>query len=140
VTRDEQLKVAYAHAAAETDMDLEGTLATLDPDPVYELQPLGVEVRGMAGARAYYEHFFANFMPLIEGFQLRDEWVNDHGLAQEYVMQVRDPATGAVSDEPIIGILVFGTEGLAGERLYGSESLFQRMFGPVLAQAVPVGS
>jgi hypothetical protein len=132
--------VALAHAAAETIGDLEGTLATLDADPVYELQPVGLEVRGMDAARAYYEYFFANFMPLVEGFELRSEWENDEGLGQEYVMQLRDKESGALHAEPIIGILLFGQTGLSGERLYANESLFKVMFGPVYDQAVPAGS
>jgi hypothetical protein len=134
------VKVALAHAAAETEGDLEATLATLDPDPVYELQPVGLEVRGMDAARAYYEYFFANFMPLIEGFELRSEWENDEGLGQEYVMRLRDKATGEVKLEPIIGILLFGETGLSGERLYASEDLFKVMFGPIYERAVPVKS
>jgi len=134
------VKVALAHAAAETEGDLEATLATLDPDPVYELQPVGLEVRGMDAARAYYEYFFANFMPLIEGFELRSEWENDEGLGQEYVMRLRDKATGEVKLEPIIGILLFGETGLSGERLYASEDLFKVMFGPIYDRAVPVKS
>jgi hypothetical protein len=50
--------VAHAHAAAEAAGDLEGTLATLDNDPVYELLPMGVTFRGQDAARVYYEHFF----------------------------------------------------------------------------------
>jgi hypothetical protein len=138
VSRSEKVKVALAHAAAETEGDLEATLATLDPDPVYELQPVGLEVRGMDAARAYYEYFFANFMPLIEGFELRSEWENDEGLGQEYVMRLRDKTSGEVKAEPIIGILLFGETGLAGERLYANEELFKIMFGPVYDRAVPV--
>jgi hypothetical protein len=140
VSREQQVKVALAHAAAETEGDLEATLATLDPDPVYELQPAGLEVRGMDAARAYYKYFFANFMPLVEGFELRSEWENDEGLGQEYVMQLRDKDSGEVHAEPIIGILLFGETGLAGERLYANESLFKLMFGPIYDRAVPVGS
>ena len=94
----------------------------------------------MAAARAYYEYFFANFMPLVEGFELRSEWENDEGLGQEYVMRLRDKATGEVKLEPIIGILLFGETGLSGERLYASEDLFKVMFGPIYDQAVPVGA
>jgi hypothetical protein len=140
VSREQQVQVALAHAAAETDNDLEATLATLDPDPVYELQPVGLELRGMDGARAYYEYFFPNFLPLVESYELRSEWVNDEGLAQEYMIMVRDPESGQVHPHHLIGILVFGRSGLAGERLYASEPLLRMMFGPAYELAVPVGS
>src|SRR5690242_3850231 len=37
--RQEMIEMAHAHAAAEGNNDLETTLATLEDDPVYELQP-----------------------------------------------------------------------------------------------------
>ncbi len=138
--RDRKVKVALAHSAAEAGGDLEATLATLDPNPVYELQPVGLELRGMDGARAYYEYFFPNFMPLVEGYDLRSEWVTDEGLGQEYVIRVRDPKTGRVRPHHMIGILVFGETGLAGERLYASDELLHLLFGPTYDLAVPVGS
>ena len=58
-TREELVEIARAHAAAEGRNDLATTLATLEAEPVYELQPVGRVLRGMAAARAYYEHFFA---------------------------------------------------------------------------------
>jgi hypothetical protein len=140
VSREQKVQVALAHAAAEAGNDLAATLATLDPEPVYELQPVGLELRGMDGAKAYYEYFFPNFMPLVESYEMRSEWVNDEGLGQEYVIMVRDPASGQVRPHHIIGILVFGQSGLAGERLYASEQLLKLMFGPSLDLAVPVGS
>jgi hypothetical protein len=94
----------------------------------------------MEGARAYYEYFIPNFLPLVEGYDLRSEWVNDEGLGQEYVIRVRDPKTGEVRPHHLIGILIFGETGLAGERLYASEEMLHLLFGPTYEQAVPVGS
>jgi hypothetical protein len=62
--------VAIAHADAEGRNDMETTLATLEPAPVYELQPAGRGMRGMQAARCYYEHSFANFRPLVRGYEL----------------------------------------------------------------------
>jgi len=134
---DAMVAVALAHAAAEAAGDLDETMATLDDDPVYELLPRGVVLRGRDVARRYYEHFFANVMPRVTGFDLRSEWVTDEGVLQEYTLYVDglgDPGTG----HSIIGILTFGTGGkLSGERLYASDALFEFMFGPVLAEAEP---
>ena len=56
--REEMIEVAHAHAAAEGSQgDLETTLATLEPNPVYELQPGGRLLRGMDAVRSYYEFF-----------------------------------------------------------------------------------
>lgn len=113
-------------------------MATLDDDPVYELLPRGVALRGRSAARRYYEHFFANVMPRIAGFELRSEWVTDEGVLQEYTLFV-DGLGAPGTSQSIIGILTFGTDGkLSGERLYASDALLEFMFGPVLDEAVPL--
>jgi hypothetical protein len=128
---DALAEVARAHANAEAMGDLDGTLATLDPDPVYELLPMGVIRSGRDFTRAYYERFFAECMPQIVGYELRSEWVMDDGLGQEYQVDV------ATSDGPrrhhILGILTFGDHGLlSGERLYASDEFLRFLFGPLL--------
>ena len=128
--------VARAHAAAEAAGDLEATLATLDPEPVYELWPMGVTFRGEAAARAYYEHFCNTVRPLVSSAELRNEWVNDHGVAQEYEIEFRLPE--GTERHRVLAILTFGESALSGERLYGSDRLFGLLFGPVLELARPV--
>jgi len=129
--------VARAHAQAEQAADIEATLGTLDDDPVYELQPMGRVLRGAVRARRYYEHFFANFMPLAAGFELRNEWVTDEGLGQEYTIWLRLPDGGRERHD-VIGILLFGGGKLAGERVYASDRLLQLMFGPLLEEVEPI--
>jgi len=66
MNRDEMIALARRHAAAERNGDLATTLATLEPDPLYELEPVGRVLRGMDAARRYYEHFFGTFRSFIE--------------------------------------------------------------------------
>jgi hypothetical protein len=135
--REAMIAVAHAHAAAEADRDIEATMATLDDDPVYELQPIGRTLRGRDDARAYYEHFFANVQPRISGYELRSEWISDEGVLQEYTLDIDNP-DGGNARHHIIGILTFGTAGtLSGERIYASDELITFMFGPVLDKALP---
>ena len=134
--RADLVAVARSHAAAEAVGDLETTLATLEADPVYELWPLGVAFRGQDAARVYYEHFFANVRPLVSGYELRNEWVNDRGLAQEYMIEFELPE--GAERHPVIGILTFGASALSGERLYGSDRLFDVLCGPALKLARPI--
>jgi hypothetical protein len=136
-SRAELIAIAKAHAEAEGRGDLETTLATLEPDPLYELQPVGRALRGLDAARAYYEHFFARFRPRIVSYRLRSEWVNDEGVGQEYEIVLR-AADGAVERHPVIGILTFGKEALSGERVYAGERLLRLMFGPVFERAEPL--
>lgn len=132
-----KVAVARAHAKAEGAGDMEGTMNTLGPDPVYELLPIGRLLRGRDNARAYYEHFFASFAGRIAGYTLRAEWVTDEGLGQEYQMFIDEPGGRRRFD--IIGILLFGDDGLlAGERIYASDELFEMMVGPLMERTEPV--
>ena len=49
------------HSIAEDRRDIEGLVATLAPDCVYELVPTGQRWEGHAGARAFYTELFAAF-------------------------------------------------------------------------------
>jgi hypothetical protein len=166
-TRDELVAIALAHARSETGNDVDLTLSTLEPDPVYELQPVGRVMRGMPAARRYYEHFFARFRPLVRGVELRNEWVTDEGVGQEYVLTLATPEasshrqersgriasaqraparlglaggerSGSLERHHVIGILTFGTEALSGERVYASERLLRLMFGPAYELTEPL--
>jgi hypothetical protein len=128
---DALVEVARAHAHAEAMGDLDGTLATLDPEPVYELLPMGVTLGGHEFVRTYYERFFTECMPRFVGYELRNEWVMDDGLGQEYRVEVTTPDGAQAHD--ILGILTFGDHGLlSGERLYASDEMLRFLFGPLL--------
>jgi hypothetical protein len=128
---DALVHVARAHAHAEAAGDLDGTLATLDPDPTYELLPMGVTLRGRDFVRAYYQRFFTECMPRFVGYELRNEWVMDDGLGQEY--RVETPPPDGPRPHDILGILTFGDHGLlSGERLYASDEMLRFLFGPLL--------
>lgn len=114
-------------------------MGTLAAEPVFELLPAGLVLRGQDQVRAYYQHFFEDFQGRIAGFRLRSEWIMDEGVGQEYVIFVDGP--GGRKRFDVLGILLFGDNGLlAGERLYASDELFQSMVGPVLQQAAPVSN
>src|SRR5579859_6325163 len=49
------------HSIAEDRRDIDGLIATLAPDCVYELVPTGQRWDGHAGARAFYRELFAAF-------------------------------------------------------------------------------
>ena len=135
-TREALVEIAHRHAAAEANGDLASTLATLEPDPVYEFEPAGLLLRGLPAVRVYYEHFFATFQPMIAGYELRSELVNDLGLGQEYWIDLRLPG-GGTERQAVVGILLFGQESLSGERIYASDRMLRSMFGPAYALAEP---
>jgi len=68
LSTEELVAIAHAHAEAEAVDDLETTMATLDEDPVYELQPRGVAFRGRDAARVYDEYFYGTAKAMISGY------------------------------------------------------------------------
>lgn len=136
---ERMLALAREHAAAEARGDVDATLATLEDDCVYELQPLGVMFRGLDAARAAYRHFFAEFAPRSTG-SLVQEWCNDDCLGQEYRIDVVSP-DGELSTHSVIGIITFGSDRLSGERIYATETLHRMMYGDgVVDGAVPLSA
>jgi hypothetical protein len=136
-SREKMIELARRHATSEGAGDLADTLATLEPDPVYELWPVGRAFRGMKAARVFYEHFFTSFQPLIAGYELLREWVTDEGVGQEYRIDLRFP-DGREESHRVIGVLSFGRDALSGERVWASERLLQLMFGPAYEQATAI--
>jgi hypothetical protein len=128
--------IAHRHAAAEADGDLAATLATLEAEPVYELYPIGLRMTGLALARRYYTHFFAEVAPRIAGYEMLGEWVNELGVLQEYRVAIRDGA-GGTRDFRIVGLLKFGETALTGERLYGDTEFLRILFEPVWSELEP---
>jgi hypothetical protein len=124
------LDLAHAHAAAEGAGDLAGTLATLEPVPVYTFYPAGVGFTGMDRTRRYYEHYFSNVASRIAGYTMHGEFESEAGLAQEYTVVVRHGDARTV-EHRILGILTFGRTALSGERLYASDEFFRSLIGPL---------
>ena len=137
-THEDLVAVAHAHAAAEAIGDLDTVYATLEDDPVYELQPVGLAFRGTDAVHRYYDHFFSTFQPLIAGYALRGEAATADGVMQEYTIWTRTGADAALERHEVVGILTFGSERLSGERVYGSERLLRMMFGPVYDHCTPI--
>jgi hypothetical protein len=137
LSQAELFAIARRHSTAEAEGDLAGTLATLDPVPLYTFWPMGLQFSGMDVTRRYYEYFFATARGRIRNFVMHGEWLNDQGLAQEYTVTVGN-ADGSTTDHRILGILTFGETGLSGERLYADEELFRVLLGPIWNELVPI--
>src|SRR3954466_3252683 len=73
-------KLWVRHSIAEDARDIDGLLATLAPDCVYEVVPTGQRWEGHAGARAFYETFLKAF-PDVH-FQLRDIVIGPQGVIE----------------------------------------------------------
>lgn len=125
------------HAEIEARGDLEGTLATLVPDPVYEFWPMGWTMTGMDQVRRYYEHLMGWFVPHTRGYTLIEEWVTRTSVAQEYSIDV-EVDTGLVETHRVIGVLFCDgrTPLLGGERVFASERCARLMAGDALVDEI----
>ena len=70
-----------AHSLAEDGRDLEGLIATLTPDCVYEVVPTGHRWEGHDGARGFYRALLGAF-PDVH-FELRDIVIGPQGVCEE---------------------------------------------------------
>jgi predicted ester cyclase len=70
-----------AHSLAEDGRDLEGLIATLTPDCVYEVVPTGHRWEGHDGAREFYRALLGAF-PDVR-FDLRDIVIGPQGVCEE---------------------------------------------------------
>ncbi|MBW2271204.1 MAG: hypothetical protein JRH16_21850 [Deltaproteobacteria bacterium] len=130
------LAVGTNHAQVETACELDNTMATLVPDPVYEFFPVGLRMRGTDAVRRYYENLMKNFLPNVESAEVIDEWCNENSLNQEYDVRVR--VDGKLERHRVLGILVVEGDLLSGERIYGSERALRLMLGDVYDELEPI--
>jgi len=133
------IDAAHAHVTAEGAADFDATLATLEDDPVYELLPVGLRMRGMDAARRYYRHFFANVQPRMVADKaiVHGSWLGETGLGIEYTIFLREE-DGSETPYRILGILTFGETALTGERVYADERLLRIMFEPIWDEMEPM--
>jgi len=129
---------ASRHAEAEGAGDLEGILATLEGEPVYEFYPVRRRFRGMKQTRRFYEHFISDVQARMRGAEPIGEWVGALGVVQEYEILVQLAGAAAPSSHRIMALLKFGAEGLSGERMYADDALLRTLCGPLWDELEPI--
>ncbi len=75
-------EILMKHITAENAHDMEGTLATLHPDCLFEEVPTGKIYRGLAGARQHYEYWWSVFDLKFER-TIAQHWTVDGKLIAE---------------------------------------------------------
>lgn len=115
------------HADLESKHDLEGVLATLVENPVYEKFPSRLKLEGKGNVRAFYREHFDFFFSLIASFKLINEWWTPESACMEYDLFLKAPY--AENPYRILVILTAKDNLLLGERFYISEELAQIMSG-----------
>ena len=118
-------------------MDMERVLATLVPDPSFEYLPLGRVMAGWAKVERFYLEQYPRFVRHVVGFELLDEWVNDHAALQEYTITV---AHNEHATHHVVSIMYVdqGSELVTGERLYCHEAFVRVLLGPLYDLLEPI--
>jgi len=82
------------HSIAEDRRDIDGLIATLAPECVYEIVGSGLRWEGHAGARAFYTELFAAFPD--NSFALTDIVIGPQGVFEAVVLEAthRAPFAG----------------------------------------------
>lgn len=127
----QSIAAAYAHSASESGTDVDAILATIDPDPVFEFYPVGKRFTGMEMARRYYTNFVTDFGPRTIKFTQLAESVGPEGVVQEYILTIQHDGDDAPTSHHVVGTVVFGQNGISGERICSDEKFLRTLLGPV---------
>jgi steroid delta-isomerase-like uncharacterized protein len=116
------------HSIAEDKRDLDGLIATLTEDCVYEIVPTGRRWEGHAGARAFYQSFLGAF-PDVK-FQLTDIVIGPQGVIEVAEMTGTHQGEWAgtpPSGKPVrLSIIIHFPWDLAKEKFTGERIYFDR--------------
>ncbi|CAN5408942.1 hypothetical protein BH10PSE19_BH10PSE19_03720 [soil metagenome] len=110
-------KLVQKHSDLETKLDLEGVLATLVENPIYEFHPARLRLEGKDNIRLFYRDHFDTFFPLIKSHVLINECWDSHSACLEYDLYLKPP----YNPDRAYRIMVTLTEEnslLIGERFY----------------------
>jgi steroid delta-isomerase-like uncharacterized protein len=113
------------HSIAEDARDIDGLVATLSEDCVYEIVPTGRRWEGHAGARAFYSELFAAFPD--NAFALSEIVIGPQGVFEAATLTGTNegpwagvPATGLAVSLEILILFPWdaGTQRFTGERIW----------------------
>lgn len=132
------LEFARDYAAAVAKGDLDAVMATLEPYPVFDLYPIARRFTGTQKVRRYFQYFFQEYHPRIQGYTFRSESVGEQGLAGEFDVKVAMPRSEAPSTHRVFSFIVFGQDRLTGERIYADEKMLRLCIGPLWNSLEPI--
>ena len=127
MNKDQLLALASERVQAVTRGDLDAIMATLSPEPIFDLYPLGLRLSGYQNVRRYYEwtihHFNTRVTPTLVG-----AYVAETDIAWEFDLLYR-PQQGPSELFRVLAVVPAAGDRLAGERLFGSERCLRLMLG-----------
>jgi len=129
MTANEMRNLVQRHADLETKLDLNGVLATLVDNPIYEFHPARLRLEGKENIRQFYIDHFESFFPLIKSHVLINECWGTDSASLEYDLYLKAP----YNSDRAYRVMVILTEKnslLVGERFYVENELAQLIAGP----------
>jgi hypothetical protein len=121
LTHEKMAEILEAHASREYARDLEGTMATVGPDPVWEFHPLGVRLSGRDAVREAYRLQFEHLFPYLVGGTERTRAYGDDFVMSEQVVHL--DLEGRQVDAHMAAVLAFDDSTVTSERVYVSGRL-----------------
>jgi hypothetical protein len=140
---EEQRRQLDDHSAAELRFDVDAVMATVDDDPEYEWQPMGLTLRGRDECRRMYAAFLARWEDLIRTRDLRVEvrsesWSEIGRVREQVAFVVND--SGGVDRHDFVVVVLFGRRGIKGERTYSSPAFAELVLGSYYDRLRSTGS
>ena len=124
------LAVTGRRIAAVQSGDVDAVMATLVDEPVFDLLPIRLRLRGHDNVRRYYHHFLGEVMTRATGGRLVGTYVGENEVAYEFVTTYANDAGtetfSILAVQPVIG------DRVVGERLYGSDRYMHLIVGDAL--------
>jgi hypothetical protein len=92
LTPERMLKLCERHGRYEYAIDLDGTMSTIGPDPVWEVHPFGIRIVDRESVRHAYKYQLEHIVPRIIGSDLRSVAYGDHCCLREstYLLSMPD--------------------------------------------------
>ena len=122
------------HVLAENRRSIEGLLATLCEEPVYQIMASGQEYRGQQAVAAFYTGLFEALPDAT--FELVNVYVGETGVVEESVLRgihrghwMGVDATGRAVELPLTIVFPMKDGQILGERLYFDMATLLRCLG-----------
>lgn len=127
MTVDEMRKLVQKHSDLETKLDMEGVLATVVENPIYEFYLDRLRLEGKENIRQFYRNHFDSFFPLKSHVMISECW-DVHSACMEYDLYLKEPHDPNRAYR-IMVVLTRENSLLIGERFYVETELAQLMAG-----------
>ncbi len=128
-------ELATRHARVESQRRLEELMETLVDEPLYEFLAQGLQLRGGARVRRYYQQFFEGYMSRVTGGRRLGQWGDERAVVREDEIEVE--GSGGPEVHRIMSILYVEGDRLGGERIYASDHVVRMMVGEMFDELEP---